>query len=224
MNIIGRKYNQLTVLRETDPYILPSGQKNKAVICRCVCGNETKCRVLHLVRNRLVSCGCVKYYKGELRKSGHNRHIRKLWRSIKYRCQKNYIDRHIYYDRGIRVCDEWLKNYHSFENWCIQNGYNENLQIDRIDNYFGYNPDNCRFVSASSNARNKRNSLIVEYKGEKIHIRDLIEREKPIIKMTTVLSRHKNGWTIEEALTTPLVKHGFNRNGGSTKRLQQADK
>ena len=38
-----------------------------------------------------------------------------------------------YGGRGIVVCDEWKESFANFKNWAYQNGYNENLSIDRID-------------------------------------------------------------------------------------------
>ena len=40
--------------------------------------------------------------------------------------------------------------------WAIDNGYNENLTIDRKDNYKGYYPENCRFVDYSTQNANKK--------------------------------------------------------------------
>ena len=43
-----------------------------------------------------------------------------------------------YGERGIEVCNEWKNDFQSFYDWAINNGYNENLTIDRIDNNKGY--------------------------------------------------------------------------------------
>ena len=40
--------------------------------------------------------------------------------------------REYYFDRGITVCDEW-KDVNNFFEWALSNGYQENLEIDRID-------------------------------------------------------------------------------------------
>ena len=32
--------------------------------------------------------------------------------------------------KGIKICDEWINSPKSFEEWSLQNGYNDNLTID----------------------------------------------------------------------------------------------
>ncbi len=60
--------------------------------------------------------------------------------------------------KGVTICDEWLTNPKSFEDWALVNGYADNLTIDRIDSYKGYSPENCRWVSASDNAKWKKST------------------------------------------------------------------
>ncbi|MEN6312767.1 MAG: hypothetical protein ABFD25_00810 [Clostridiaceae bacterium] len=63
-----------------------------------------------------------------------------------------------YGGRGISVCDEWLHRSKEFICWARANGYNDNLQLDRIDNDKGYSPDNCRWVTVRENSRNRRSN------------------------------------------------------------------
>jgi len=80
-----------------------------------------------------------------------------VWRSMKQRCgnpkDHGYLD---YGDRGISVYPPWLKDPIKFINWCFLNGWVEGLQLDRIDNDNGYEPENCRFVTPLTNAHNRR--------------------------------------------------------------------
>jgi len=47
----------------------------------------------------------------------------------------------------------------SFYIWATTNGYEENLTIDRINNNGNYEPSNCRWVTYSVQASNKRKKL-----------------------------------------------------------------
>ncbi len=51
------------------------------------------------------------------------------------RCSPNYHNSSIYYERGISVCDEWLSEhgFEKFYDWSIQNGYHDDLTLDRED-------------------------------------------------------------------------------------------
>lgn len=88
-----------------------------------------------------------------------------VWKNIKDRCyrekNKSY---HNYGGRGIKVCNEWKNNYVAFRTWAVENGYRfdakfQECTIDRINNDGNYEPKNCRIVSNSIQALNKRNSI-----------------------------------------------------------------
>lgn len=66
-----------------------------------------------------------------------------------------------YGGRGIVVCDEWRNSSRSFVAWAISAGWRTGLQIDRRDNDGPYSPENCRFVTAAVNNRNRRDTIRV---------------------------------------------------------------
>jgi len=89
-----------------------------------------------------------------------------VWEKMKSRCNnpsnRNYPD---YGGRGIFIGNEW-NDFLPFYQWSLKNGYKEGLTIDRINNDGGYSPDNCRWITRTENANNKRNNHWIEWNGE----------------------------------------------------------
>ena len=131
--------------------------------------------------------------------------IHRVWWGIIERCSKEY--HHSYYlygGRGISMCEEWRKDFKSFYDWAMSHGYRDGLQIDRIDNNGNYEPSNCRWVTPSENARNRRVARIIELDGVR---HSLIEwSEITGLKPDTITERLKMGWSVQEALT--IKKNG----------------
>ena len=109
---------------------------------------------------RYKSCGCMKNKfetsKNNYKHGGCGTRLYRIWINIKNRCydlnSKSYKD---YGGRGIVVCNEWLE-FIPFRDWSLSNGYSDNLEIDRIKNNLGYNPENCQWVTHKENCNNRR--------------------------------------------------------------------
>ena len=104
---------------------------------------------------------------------------------IMERCTNpNHVAYKSYGERGITVCQEWIDSPQAFVDWALANGFSPELQIDRIDNDKGYSPDNCRWVTARENIRNRSNSVITPtiagqakflYQIEEVTIQDIAD-------------------------------------------------
>ena len=82
------------------------------------------------------------------------RRLRKIFKGMQDRCfNSNHKDYRWYGAKGVNICEEWLNNPKAFEEWAINNGYSDNLTIDRINPNGDYAPDNCRWILQEENAR-----------------------------------------------------------------------
>ena len=60
----GEVYGRLTILKEVEPHIQPSGQKQRMVLVRCSCGSDPFEVMFSNLRNgATTSCGCIRKEK-----------------------------------------------------------------------------------------------------------------------------------------------------------------
>lgn len=128
--------------------------------------------------------------------------IRDAYRNIKDRCynqnNKRYSD---YGGRGIIISEEW-KNFKDFAEWSVNNGWKNNLTIDRIDVNGNYCPENCRWITNLEQQKNKRTNVLLTAFGETKNIKDWSDDIRCQISESTLSSRISKGWEHEKAITT----------------------
>lgn len=168
-NLIGKKFGRLTVI-ERD-----FSKQRCYYICKCDCGKVKSIQAHHLKSGATTSCRC--YQKEQASKSNikHGQKGTSLynrWKTMRQRCNnpkcKSYKN---YGARGIKVCEDW-DNFNTFYEWAINNGYDEKLELDRIDNNKGYSPNNCRWTDSLSNNHNRR----ITVKIENLTLREIAEK------------------------------------------------
>lgn len=168
----GLKFGRLTAIKRAEDAINKNGKHIVRYLCKCECGNEKIVRKMHLTRGTIISCGCFQREQlgNRRRKHGfsHKERLYKVWLDMKERCQNPKLKQYKNYGgRGIKVCPEWKDDYLKFREWCLANGYQEeirksgrnNLTIDRIDVDRDYEPNNCRWITNKENCLNKRNTM-----------------------------------------------------------------
>lgn len=86
--------------------------------------------------------------------------LERIFFAMKRRCYNPSNNKYkIYGARGIKLCDEWVNNKKEFMRWAVNNGYQADLTIDRIDVNGNYEPNNCRWITLAEQSRNKRDTL-----------------------------------------------------------------
>lgn len=174
-------------------------------LCKCDCGNERVIRRTSLTTGNSKSCGCFSRDVATRRNTKHggaNSRLYRIWAGIIQRCcndRKRY-EWEKYGGRGIRVCDEW-KQYEAFKSWAINNGYSDDLSIDRIDPNGNYCPENCRWATSYQQANNKRTSKFITYNGKTATVREFADEYK--IPYSCLYTRLRNGWSVEKSLNEP---------------------
>lgn len=173
INIIGKKFGRLTVIRLSHKkQIYKDGKKDGNILyylCKCDCGKE--CVVLkgNLTSGNVKSCGC---YQKEVNKKTKTKHglsltrLYRIWFCMINRCYNNKNDNYPWYGgKGITLCDEWKNDVKNFYNWSMKNGYKDNLTIDRIDVNGNYSPENCRWVDMKHQCNNRSCNMLYEKDG-----------------------------------------------------------
>lgn len=67
-DIIGLKFERLTVIEEVNPHVYPSGKKRRKFLCKCDCGNFKEVMINDLVQGHTKSCGCLNQEKRSQRR------------------------------------------------------------------------------------------------------------------------------------------------------------
>lgn len=131
--------------------------KNKTVTVECVLCGQSKVLPNFFFflpsKTTCYSCDPSTYWHGNSRKK-----LYKIWKSMERRCKGGSCERDRRNYKNIELCEAW-RIFKNFEEWAIAGGYKEGLSIERKDNYAGYNPENCIWITKSDQARNKKKNI-----------------------------------------------------------------
>ena len=157
--MIGQKFNELTVLYRA------ANQGSRACYkCQCSCGAVTYVSGTRLRSGKTKSCGCLrsKNMRRIATKHGNSAHpLYARWCNMHARCYDPKSNRFAYYGaRGVVVCERW----HDFGAYLedVLPTYREGLTLDRKNNDGNYAPDNFRWASYRTQARNKTRPCVTE--------------------------------------------------------------
>jgi hypothetical protein len=198
--------SRLTVIKKVGT----NNNRETLWLCECNCKDHNKITVVgsSVRTGHTLSCGCLnKEHVAESLKqrSTHgetNTRLFKIWQGIHKRCENaNASNYYLYGARGITVCKEW-SNYVEFAKWAKENGYNDNLSIERINVNGNYCPENCKWATRKEQANNTRANHYLTYQNQTHTISEWADITG--IKYGTLNSRIQRGWDIDRAINTPI--------------------
>ena len=208
-DLTGMKFGKLTVIEKGENYISPKGSTISMWWCQCDCGSEPiLLRRDSLTTGNTRSCGCL-YKDTVVIHNGTGTRIYQTWRNMINRCYREDTDSfYLYGAKGIEVCDEWRNSFDSFRKWAYENGYNDELTIERKDNKKGYSPENCRWTTFKEQSRNTSRNHFINYNGYSYPI--VVWAEKMNMKQRTVamyVERYGDDNAISKILDVYAKKH-----------------
>lgn len=147
-------------------------------LCSCDCGNKVYVKTTDLTHGIKKSCGCLQLISGHSNyKYGcRTNRLYTIWKGMKARCL-NINDKYyyLYGGKGISICKEWINDFASFQLWALNNGYADNLSIDRIDSNGNYEPNNCRWATSFEQNNNKKIIVILQLTVKQKHWQNGVE-------------------------------------------------
>lgn len=189
INMLGRKYGRLTVVEE---------KPDRICACMCDCGASVDVARCQLSNGKTKSCGCLRKDVTASSKTTHGMHGTPeylAFMNAKNRCNRPEDIRYaLYGGRGIEM------RFTSFEDFIKEIGPRpDGLTLDRIDTNGHYEVGNVSWATEVEQARNRRETLSVPFRGETKTLKAWCEELG--LRYGTVWARITTyGWSVDRAL------------------------
>lgn len=135
-----------------------STRKRRYGLYLCNCSKIFIARTDQIISSHTKSCGCHKKIMAKITHEKHKLSTHRLyntWQHMISRCTNTKHKQYKSYGgRGITVCDRWLDVSNFIKD--MDDTYEYNLSIDRINNDSGYSPENCRWTTREIQTQNTR--------------------------------------------------------------------
>lgn len=155
----GKKFGKLTV----EKFLRIDG-KMAVWLCKCDCGNVTEASTGKLKFGAKKSCGCLSIEISTKHSMAGTRPY-SIWQGMKTRCSnENAINYGNYGGRGISYDPKWEVFDGFWED--MQEGYSDELSLERINNDTGYNKNNCHWATINEQCSNRRVNVYLTYDGK----------------------------------------------------------
>lgn len=213
-DLVGKKINNLTVLNIDRSESLG---EHISYVCQCDCGRITVVDKFRLIHGLAKTCKICSRYPNRAR-SMHgmkNTQFYNKYHGILDRCNNPKCDSYpLYGGRGIKchwVCFDDFKSdmYESYLEHVKEYGKHKTT-IERIDSDGDYCKENCRWATPKEQARNTRNTTIVEYHELILSLADICDcfnlKREAVRKW---LKTHKDEGTFSQLFDRYLCMKGL---------------
>ena len=198
VDLTGKRFGRLVVICR----VYKNNTKKVYWLCKCDCGVTKSIRGDALTMGRTLSCGC-RIQEKKIKHGSSRTRIYRIYDHMKQRCyNKNHKHYNSYGGRGICICAEWNNSFSNFLEWAKNNGYRDDLTLDSIDVNGNYEPSNCRWTDRLTQSNNKRDTIMLEYNGEKVPLSELARKLN--VPRYVFYERYKNGWSCKRIIHTPV--------------------
>jgi len=201
-DLTGVSFGRWTVVRRADHTNI---HKQRLWVCRCACGRESLITSGALRNGMSKSCGCLRNDTTRIRSTKHglvDSGAYRSWCAAKGRCfNPNNPYAACYSERGLTMDPRWRDDFMAF--YADMGPRPKGMSLDRRDNAGPYSPENCQWAPPLVQANNKRNNLLLEWRGQTKPIAQW-SAELGLSKGAVYQRIHTKGWTIERAFTQPV--------------------
>ncbi len=204
VDLTGQRFGRWLVIEQTNTGGLAKWR------CLCDCGIERSgVSASSLKSGASKSCGCLQREASGQSQRTHGQSKSpefQIWIGAKQRCTNPKVHNYERYGgRGIEF------NFPDFAQFFAEVGPrpSDKHSLDRIDNKGHYEPGNVQWALAKPQGRNKRNNRMLTFQGKTQCLAawaEELDLSRSVIKV-----RLKAGWSVEEALSTPLLRGGQTR-------------
>jgi len=182
------------VQRIAQPRVTPTRAMTLVLVRCCLCGSERTITEQNMRRANREGRECPACREQDMHHMSGERPYR-IWRGMVDRTTNpDSPDWGHYGGRGITLDPRW-RTFKGF--WAdMQEGYADNLTLDRIQVNAGYTKSNCRWATGAEQQANKRTTRFVSFQDRQMHLAEFC-------RMTGVnrgaiapyLQRHQTGDT-----------------------------
>lgn len=159
----------------------------------------------------------------------YNRRLNGIYCHIKQRCNNKNDTAYMYYGgKGVNICEEWNSSYKLFKKWAIENGYEDELTIDRIDSNGNYEPNNCRWITRAENTKRAHYGRVMNDKTKNALLKSRIgvshtnEARKKISKSVSKINnktREEIRLKIDSGISRKIIKDMYNTSYATISRI-----